>query len=83
MFKLLEILQSRRMTPEDLYLMCDINDDDDVNVRELEKVLEAISDEFYQKDCQAIHNFLDIDNNNICKKTEFITQLDRANRLWQ
>lgn len=51
MFKLTEILKSRNMNYEELYLMCDVNDDDDVNLRELEKVLEAISDEFYQKDC--------------------------------
>jgi hypothetical protein len=54
--------------------MCDVNDDGDVNVVELEKVLESISDEFYQKDCQAIHNFLDIDRNNCVKKSEFFNQ---------
>ena len=47
MFKLLEVLKARNMSHEELYLMCDVDDNDDVNVRELEKVLEAISDEFY------------------------------------
>jgi hypothetical protein len=31
---------------------------------ELEAVLTGFSAEFYQKDCQAIHNFFDIDKNN-------------------
>jgi hypothetical protein len=83
MFKLLDILQKRDMTHEELYLMCDCDNNNDVNISELEKVLESMSDEFYTKDCQAIHNFMDIDNNNACTKSEFLDQLRRADRLRQ
>jgi len=83
MFKLIEILQKRDMTYDELYLMCDINDDDDVSINELTNVLESMSDEFYTKDCQAIHNFLDIDNNNKCNRSEFMSQMKRAERLRQ
>lgn len=44
MFKLIKILRERDMTIDELYLMCDVNDDGDINIRELEKVLEALSD---------------------------------------
>lgn len=83
MFKLMDILDKRQMSFEELYLMCDVDNDDDVNIKELEKVLVSMSDEFYTKDCQAIHNFLDIDNNNSCNKSEFMNQLERAKRLRQ
>lgn len=44
MFKLIKILRERDMTTDELYLMCDVNDDGDINIRELEKVLETLSD---------------------------------------
>jgi hypothetical protein len=31
-----------------------------------------LSAEFYQKDTQAVHGFLDIDKNNQCSEQEFI-----------
>jgi len=43
-----------------------------MNIQELETVLQGISAEFYQKDCQAVHNFFDIDKNNISSESEFM-----------
>ena len=74
-------MEGRGITVHDLYNMCDPNNDGEVNVIELSSNLGTISDEFYQKDCQAIHNFLDIDRNNVVKKKEFLEQFDRAERL--
>jgi hypothetical protein len=45
--------------------------------------LGGISAEFYQKDCVAIHNFFDIDKNNVCSEAEFMGQIKKAERLWQ
>ena len=64
MFKLLSILVERNITYMELFRSCDVNNDQDVNIRELETVLQGLSNEFYQKDTQAIHNFFDIDKNN-------------------
>ena len=83
MFKLLEIMKVRGIDAEELYLMCDVDDNNDVSVKELIKVLEGMSDEFYTKDCQAIHNFMDVDHNNQCSKSEFMSALGRAERLRQ
>jgi Ca2+-binding EF-hand superfamily protein len=68
MFKLLQILKDRNISYQELFRSCDVNDDKDVNIRELEAVLTGFSAEFYQKDCQAIHNFFDIDKNNTCSE---------------
>jgi hypothetical protein len=54
-----------------------------MNIAELEQVLGGISAEFYQKDCVAIHNFFDIDKNNVCSEAEFMGQIKKAERLWQ
>jgi len=64
MFKLLTILSERGVSHGEFYRMCDVNDDADVNIKELESVLRSFSAEFYVKDTQAIHNFFDIDRNN-------------------
>ena len=82
MFKLLQIMKDRKITAEELFRSCDVNDDKDVNIRELEQVLTGFSAEFYQKDCQAIHNFFDIDKNNTCTEQEFMSQIAKAERLW-
>jgi len=66
-----------------LFRSCDVNNDGDVNIRELETVLTGLSAEFYQKDTQAIHNFFDIDKNNMCSEQEFMGQLNKGQRLHQ
>jgi Ca2+-binding EF-hand superfamily protein len=55
MFKLIMILKDRGISYQELYRSCDVNNDGDVNIRELESVLTGFSAEFYQKDTQAIH----------------------------
>lgn len=75
MFKLLQILKDRGITYDELFRSCDVNDSGDINIKELETVLQGISAEFYQKDCQAIHNFFDIDKNNESTEAEFMAQI--------
>jgi hypothetical protein len=82
MFKLLTILAERKISYQELFRSCDVNNDLDVNIKELESVLTGFSAEFYQKDCQAIHNFFDIDKNNTCTEAEFMQQLQKAERLF-
>jgi uncharacterized protein YbcV (DUF1398 family) len=82
MFKLLKILKERGISYQELYRSCDVNDDKDVNVKELQAVLSGLSAEFYQKDTQAIHNFFDIDKNGQCTDQEFLQQLAKAERLY-
>ena len=55
MFKLISILKDRGIANQELYRSCDVNNDGDVNISELESVLTGFSAEFYQKDTQAIH----------------------------
>ena len=72
MFKLIKILKERNISYQELFKSCDINNDGNVNLKELETVLTGLSAEFYQKDTQAIHNFFDIDKNNIITDLEFL-----------
>jgi len=81
MFKLLKILKDRKISYQELFRSCDVNNDRDVNIRELETVLTGLSSEFYQKDTQAIHNFFDVDRNSICSESEFMAQLAKAEKL--
>ena len=83
MFKLLSILGERNISFMELFRSCDVNNDGTVNIKELETVLTGLSAEFYQKDTHAIHNFFDIDKNNICSEQEFMSQLQKAERLHQ
>ena len=80
MFKLLAILKDRDIGYAQLFRACDVNDDKDVDLKELESVLTGFSAEFYQKDCQAIHNFFDIDKNNVISESEFMNQIAKAER---
>jgi len=50
MFKLLNILKDRNISYQELFRSCDVNNDGDVNIKELESVLTGFSAEFYQKD---------------------------------
>ena len=72
MFKLLNIMAERNISYMELFRSCDVNNDQDVNISELETVLTGLSAEFYQKDVTAIHNFFDIDKNNLCSEQEFL-----------
>jgi Ca2+-binding EF-hand superfamily protein len=83
MFKLLQILNDRGISREELFRSCDVDGSGEVNIQELETVLQGLSAEFYQKDCQAIHNFFDIDRNNECSEAEFMAQIGKAERLHQ
>lgn len=49
-FKLLTILKDRNLSHQELFRSCDVNNDDDVNIRELQSVLSGFSAEFYEKD---------------------------------
>lgn len=82
-FKLIEILQTRDMTYEELYRACDVNNDNNVNLHELEKMLESLSLEFFAKEIQAIRNFFDINGDNIVTEQEFMGQLLKGERLHQ
>ncbi len=81
LFKLLTILKDRGISHMELFRSCDVSGDGSVNIKELEQVLKNLSAEFYQKDTQAIHNFFDIDKNDQCSEAEFLTQLQKAERL--
>ena len=76
-------MKDRQITYDELFRSCDVNDDANLNIKELEAVLQGFSAEFYQKDCQAIHNFFDIDKNNECTEAEFMAQIQKAERLFQ
>jgi len=47
MFKLINILQVRKITYQELFRSCDVSNDGQVNIRELETVLTGLSAEFY------------------------------------
>ena len=47
MFKLLAILKERKISYQELFRSCDVNNDTDVNIKELESVLQGLSAEFY------------------------------------
>ena len=82
MFKLLMLLQDRNISYDDLYRSFDANNDGEVNVKELEKVLIELSKDFYQKEIEAIHSFFDVNRDDTCSKKEFISQFDEADRLF-
>jgi Ca2+-binding EF-hand superfamily protein len=73
MFKFLQILKERNISHQELFRSCDVNNDGNITIRELENVIQGISPEFYLKETQAIHNFFDIDRNGLCSEKEYMT----------
>jgi Ca2+-binding EF-hand superfamily protein len=80
LFKLVRILQERRMSHAELFRSCDVNGDGQVNLKELEQFLTGFSPEFRQKDVHAIHTFFDLDKNGLCDEKEFLTQIKKAEK---
>ena len=72
MFKLLKTLKDRTITYDELFRMCDTNLDGNLSLSELINCLTGLSPDFYQKDCQAINNFFDVDRSGSCSEDEFI-----------
>lgn len=81
-FKLLNILKQKNIDKDEFYRSCDVDNDKEVNLKELENVLTGLTPEFYQKDTQVIMNFFDIDKNGECEEKEFMNQLAKAERLY-
>ena len=82
MFKFLQILKERNISHQELFRSCDVNNDGNITIRELENVIQGISPEFYLKETQAIHNFFDIDRNGLCSEKEYMTQIAKAEVLF-
>jgi Ca2+-binding EF-hand superfamily protein len=78
LFKLIDILNDRNMSFDELYRTCDVNGDGDIKVDELESVIGTISEEFYTKDIHALHKFFDMNVDNVITEQEFISQLNKA-----
>ena len=72
MFKLLKILKERTITYDELFRMCDTNVDGDLSLSEMINCLTGLSDDFYQKECQAINNFFDVDRSGSFNEDEFL-----------
>ena len=72
MFKFLQILKERNISYQELFRSCDVNNDGNISIRELETVISGISAEFYLKETQAIHNFFDVDRNGLCSEKEYM-----------
>ena len=82
-FKLIDILQERGISYQELFSMCDVSGDGIISVRELAQVLMGLSPEFYMKEIRAIHNFFDIDRNDRCTEQEYTQAFFKAEQLYQ
>lgn len=83
LFKLISILQERRMSYAEVFRSCDINGDGRLELKELEDFLNGLSAEFRQKDVHAIHGFFDLDKNGLCEEKEFLAQIKKAEKLYE
>jgi hypothetical protein len=81
--KLISILEERQMSHAELFRSCDINGDQQLELKELEDFLNGLSPEFKQKDVHAIHSFFDLDKNGLCEEKEFLTQIKKAEKLYE
>ena len=79
MFKLLTMLKQRNMSFAELFRSCDVNNDQEVDLQELASILNGL--DLYERDCEAIHKFLDIDQNGEVTQEEFMQQMEKAEKL--
>jgi hypothetical protein len=72
-FKLLNILREKGLSPSDLIKNCGYDRYKKVNLTNLENVLFSMSPEFLQKDSQILYNFFNIDRTGKCEEKEFMS----------
>ena len=72
-FKLLALMKERRMKPEELFRMIDLDKSNVLDLAELEEVICSLGD-YSKKEVKSIHDFFDINNDGKVDYNEFITQ---------
>jgi Ca2+-binding EF-hand superfamily protein len=65
-------LQKKDITFAEVYNACDINDDSRVSLTEVRNFIEGLNQDFKVKEIHAIITFLDIDNNGLISRDEFL-----------
>jgi len=71
-FKLVKLIQERGLTVEGLFNMIDIDKNEKLDLSEMNTVVGVLGD-FKIKEVHMIYSFLDIDNNGLIEKSEFIS----------
>lgn len=72
LFKLIAELRQKDISFIEMFNACDVNEDTRVDILEISKFVESLSPDFKQKEIHALKNYLDIDNNGLVDKDEFL-----------
>ena len=78
LFKLIDILQERQISYDDLFAQCDQGGDGVIDVKELSACIGDISPLFGIKDIHSLQNFFDVDKDGTIDKNEFINGLKKG-----
>jgi len=80
-FKLLQVMRERKLSGMELFKMIDIDGNELLHLNELDEVVTALSD-FQKKEIRSIHTYFDIDSNGEIEKSEYLVQLERADKQY-
>lgn len=83
MFKLLSVMEDRKMTEKELFSAIDTDRSETIKLSELVSMLNSLSSLFSEKDLHAIYNFFDVDQDGEISHKEFITQIAKSMKLHQ
>lgn len=72
LFKLIDELKRKNISYIEMFNACDVSDDQRVDLLEVRKFIEGISNDFKIKEIHALVLYLDIDKNGLLDKDEFL-----------
>lgn len=82
-YKLIKMLDERKITHDEFYRMADVNNDGDMSTLEMKEVIASIDQTFQEKELHSIFTYFDVDRSGSITEDEFMDSMKRISKSFE